>query len=128
MVCCLHLTPVALALLCRVILDEAAETGLEADDEDDTGDVALLSPSKMDTLGERLEKKRRGSPVGLSRLYWTHVSAVNTDLIGARSVSVGAELLHELLCAYEREKMARIRNTAVQTDRRVLELSACILA
>eukprot|EP00903_Cladosiphon_okamuranus_P016238 g14980.t1 len=34
----------------RVILDEAAETGLEAED-DDTGDVALLSPNKMETLG-----------------------------------------------------------------------------
>ncbi|CAM9430943.1 unnamed protein product [Ectocarpus sp. 4 AP-2014] len=35
----------------RVILDEAAETGLEADDDDDTGDVALMSPTKMETLG-----------------------------------------------------------------------------
>lgn len=38
------------ALFYRVILDEAAETGLEA--EDDTGDVALLSPNKMETLGK----------------------------------------------------------------------------
>ncbi|CAM9711766.1 unnamed protein product [Scytosiphon promiscuus] len=36
----------------RVILDEAVETGVEAGNEDDpTGDVALLSPSKMETLG-----------------------------------------------------------------------------
>ena len=40
-----------LSALFRVILDEAAETGLEAAD-DDTGDVALLSPNKMETLGE----------------------------------------------------------------------------
>lgn len=40
-----------LSALFRVILDEAAETGLEAED-DDTGDVALLSPNKMETLGE----------------------------------------------------------------------------
>ncbi|CAM9759796.1 unnamed protein product [Pylaiella littoralis] len=34
----------------RVILDEAAETGLQ-DGDDDTGDVALMSPSKMEKLG-----------------------------------------------------------------------------
>ena len=34
-----------------MILDEAAETGLEGED-DDTGDVALMSPTKMETLGE----------------------------------------------------------------------------
>lgn len=34
-----------------MILDEAAETGLEAED-DDTGDVALLSSNKMETLGK----------------------------------------------------------------------------
>lgn len=38
----------------RVILDEAPETGIEAGNEDDpTGDVALLSPSKMETLGTK---------------------------------------------------------------------------
>lgn len=41
------------ALMVRVILDEAAEVGHDVGDDDEgTGDVALMSPSKMETLGK----------------------------------------------------------------------------
>ena len=37
----------------RVILDEAEEVGHDVGDDDPgMGDVALMSPSKMETLGE----------------------------------------------------------------------------
>ena len=49
MYCCVYVQ----CCCCRVILDEATETGLEAE-VDDTGDVALLSPNKMETLGKNL--------------------------------------------------------------------------
>lgn len=52
----------------RVIVDEAPEVGLDADDEDSLGaqDCALMSPSKMDTLGKRGSTgRRREVPVGV---------------------------------------------------------------